>query len=87
MGQGRPLTRSLAEYLIPTSMDVPLHNEVVFYEENPAEKAPYGAKGLGEHGLTTVPAALASAIYDACGVLILTQPLTPECILRELGKL
>ncbi len=84
---GMPVTRSLAEYLIPTSMDVPLRSEAVFYEKNPASKSPDGAKGMGEHGLTAMSAALSAALYDACGELLLEQPLTPERILRATGKL
>lgn len=84
---GFPQHRSLSEYLIPTSMDVPHQNKAIFYESNPASRSPDGAKGMGEHGLTAMQASLSAALYDASGVLLLEQPLSPERILRATGKL
>ena len=45
---------------------------------------PFGAKGGGELGLTPVPAAVANAIQNACGVRLRTLPLTPEKVLKAL---
>ena len=87
MKDGHTVTPSFAEYLIPTAKDVPEKNEVVFYEENPAETCPQGAKAIGEHGMYVVGAAFSNALYEACGITILDIPITPEKILKALGKL
>nr|WP_325196369.1 xanthine dehydrogenase family protein molybdopterin-binding subunit [uncultured Oscillibacter sp.] len=87
MKDGYPATPSLAEYLIPTAMDIPQKNKVIFYEENKAVDCPYGAKGLGEHGMYTTAASISNAIYDAIKVPMLHLPVTPEKILKALGKI
>ena len=48
---------------------------------------PYGAKEAGEGPLNPVVPAIANAVYDAIGVRIDETPITPEKILRALGKL
>ncbi len=45
---------------------------------------PFGAKGGGELGLTPVPAAVANAVQNACGVRLRSLPLTPEKVLKAL---
>jgi len=47
---------------------------------------PYGAKGLGEVGTTIPHAAIANAVYNAIGARITSLPITPDKILRALGK-
>jgi xanthine dehydrogenase molybdenum-binding subunit len=47
---------------------------------------PLGAKGIGEAALNPVPAAYASAIYNAIGIRFYELPITPEKILTELMK-
>ncbi|MGQ9584856.1 MAG: xanthine dehydrogenase family protein molybdopterin-binding subunit [Anaerolineae bacterium] len=74
---GRILTRNLAEYLIPTTQDMP-RELVSIVVEVPDPTGPYGAKGVGElPTLPTAPAIL-SAIHDATGVWIAQLPATPE---------
>lgn len=87
MKDGRPATPSLAEYLIPTAMDIPLKNQVIFYEENKAPDCPMGAKGLGEHGLYCAAASVSNALFDAIGEVMLDLPVTPEKVLRAVHKL
>lgn len=84
---GRSATPSLAEYIIPTAMDVPEKNKVVFYEGNSDDYGPYGAKGLGEHGMYCVAAAINNALFDACGFNIMQLPITPEKVLRSMKKI
>lgn len=86
---GRILTRNLAEYLTPTSQDMP--GELVsLVVEVPDPTGPYGAKGVGElPTLPTAPAILSSAIHDATGVWIAQLPATPERVfwaLRSRGS-
>jgi CO/xanthine dehydrogenase Mo-binding subunit len=55
--------------------------------EVPAEYGPYGAKGLGEPTMAPPAAAIGNAIYDAVGVRMLSTPMTPEKVLKEIkGK-
>jgi carbon-monoxide dehydrogenase large subunit len=61
---GQPLAASLADYLLPTSREVP-HIETLIREDAPSPINPLGAKGAGEGGITAAGAALAAAIDDA----------------------
>ncbi|WP_375141604.1 xanthine dehydrogenase family protein molybdopterin-binding subunit [Bacillus sp. EB600] len=46
----------------------------------PQLDAPYGARGVGEHGLMGMPGALGNALSTAAGVSLSHLPLTPELI-------
>jgi len=48
---------------------------------------PYRTKEVGEGYVSAILGAIANAIYDATGVRIYSTPLTPEKILRGLGKI
>ncbi|WP_243638653.1 xanthine dehydrogenase family protein molybdopterin-binding subunit [Lucifera butyrica] len=48
--------------------------------ETPQLDAPYGQRGVGEHGLIGMPAALANALSAAAGTDLDRLPLTPEAI-------
>ncbi len=65
------------EYLLPTSLDVPINLEVQMLEY-PEGDGPYGAKGLAE--ICTVPTApaITNAVYNAIGVRVKDLPITPE---------
>ena len=86
MSDGHTTTPSLAEYLIPTSADVPDTNKVIFIEGNYGNGCPEGAKGIGEHGMYVVGGALSNAIYDAIGVSLTNLPITPEKLLKAINK-
>ena len=49
--------------------------------------APFGNKEIGEGPTTPVAPAVLNAVYDAIGVRITEVPISPESILRGLGKL
>jgi CO/xanthine dehydrogenase Mo-binding subunit len=73
---------TLAEYLIPTALDMP---EIVpLIVEVPDPTGPFGAKGAGEPAAIPTAPAVINAIYDAVGVRITELPATPEKILRAL---
>jgi len=82
-GVNRTLT--FAQYLIPTSMDAPDIQTFIF--ESGGGVGPFGAKGIGEPSCVSVAPAFANAVANAIGVRILNIPLTPEKILRALGKI
>jgi carbon-monoxide dehydrogenase large subunit len=55
----------------------------------PTATSQLGAKGAGEAGTAGAPAAVMNAINDALSPFaarVVSQPITPEKILRALGK-
>lgn len=48
--------------------------------ENPSPFGPFGARGIGEPGLTAGPAAIANAIRDAVGVRVTETPIRSEVL-------
>lgn len=55
---------------------------LVDFVATPNLEGPYGARGLGEHGILGIPAALANALSSAAGADLGSLPLTPELIWR-----
>lgn len=53
---------------------------LVDFVETPQIDAPFGARGLGEHGILGMPAAFANAISAAAGVEFNQLPISPELI-------
>ncbi|GAB4484257.1 MAG: selenium-dependent xanthine dehydrogenase [Anaerolineales bacterium] len=83
---GHVLTDQFSTYLLPTIWDIPEKVESVIVEI-PAEIGPWGAKGVGELPYLPLAPAITAAIHDATGVWIDEFPLTPERVLRALGKI
>jgi len=83
---GYVLTDQLSTYLIPTIWDIPEKVETIIVEVKDPN-GPWGARGVGELPYLTVAPAIASAVHDATGVWIDELPLTPERVLRALGKI
>ena len=54
--------------------------------ETPHLEASYGARGLGEHGLLGMPAALANGLSTAANTSLHELPLLPELIWRNVSK-
>ncbi|GAA0135359.1 xanthine dehydrogenase family protein molybdopterin-binding subunit [Paenibacillus sp. YSY-4.3] len=57
---------------------------IVDFVETPHLEAPYGLRGIGEHGLIGMPAALANSLSTAAGAELNQLPLTPEMIWRTI---
>lgn len=53
---------------------------LVDFVETPYLEGPYGARGVGEHGLMGMPGALGNALSLAAGVQLHNLPLIPELI-------
>jgi len=85
LDKGITLTPSFSEYLIPTALDAP-HVRTIMVESRDGA-GPFGAKGIGEPSCNSIAPAVANAVTDAIGRRILDIPITPEKILRALGKL
>ncbi len=56
----------------------------IYYVETPRPNGPFGAAGVGELPLTSPHAAIANAIYNACGARITVLPALPEKVLAAL---
>ncbi len=82
---GRVRNASLMDYKIPTASDVPASLEAHFVE-TPQRDGPYGARGIGEHTMIPTPAAIANALYDACGIRIHELPITAEKVQRAIQE-
>jgi CO/xanthine dehydrogenase Mo-binding subunit len=83
---GRVLTDMLSNYLIPTILDIPDTVEAIILEY-PDPIGPYGARGMGEMPFMPLAPAITAALHDATGVWFHEFPLTPERVLRGLGKI
>ncbi len=59
---------------------------LVEFVETPHLEAPYGLRGIGEHGVIGMPAALANSLSLATGIALNRLPLTPETIWRQKGE-
>jgi CO/xanthine dehydrogenase Mo-binding subunit len=83
---GKVLTNMLSNYLIPTVLDIPDEVESVileFAEPN----GPFGARGMAEMPYMPLAPAIMDALHEATGVWFHDFPLTPERVLRGLGKI
>ena len=80
---GSFINHDMAEYHIPAHADVPAL-EVVFLPEIDDKASPLKSKGLGELGICGAGAAVANAVYNACGVRIRDYPLTLDKVLAGL---
>jgi CO/xanthine dehydrogenase Mo-binding subunit len=80
--EGRLVTPSFSEYLMPTSMDMPRVQIILL--ESRSGLGPFGSKGIGEPGMTPVAPAIANAVADAIGSRVFEMPITPERIIDAL---
>ena len=75
----RIVNASLADYHVPVHLDVPKID--VLWTDIPDPRAPVGARGLGEIGITGVGAAVANAVYAATGRRVRELPITVDKLL------
>ena len=88
--RGEPLCVTFADYLMPTSREIP-RIDVLLTEDAPSPLNPLGIKSAGEGGITPVGAVIASAIDDAIGIpgAVTRLPATPQrvkAMLRAAGR-
>lgn len=83
---GNVLTRGLSTYLIPTILDIPDEVQSLVLEY-PDPIGPWGARGMGEMPFLVLAPAITAAIHDATGIWFDEFPLTPERVLRGLGRI
>jgi len=83
---GQVLTPTFSTYLIPTVLDVPDEVESIILEY-PDPIGPWGARGMAEMPYLPFAATVIAAVHNATGVWFNDFPLTPERVLKGLGKL
>ena len=83
---GYVLTPDLSTYLVPGILDIPDRIQSVILEY-PDPRGPWGARGMGEMPFLPTAPAIIDAVYDAIGIYFDEFPLTPERVLRGLGKI
>jgi CO/xanthine dehydrogenase Mo-binding subunit len=66
--------------------DLPARFETIVLEHG-LGPGPFGAKGVGEAGNLTIPAAIANAVADAVGARVTDLPITPEKVLAAIDRL
>lgn len=83
--RGQPLSLSLADYIMPTAMEMP-KIDILLTQDAPSTQNPLGIKGAGESGISPVGALIASAIDDALGMpgAVTELPVTPVRLKRLL---
>ena len=82
---GNLVTASLADYLLPTAVDVPEY--ITDRTVTPSTTHPLGTKGVGEAGTIASTPAVVNAVIDAIrhlGVADVTMPCTPQTVWRAL---
>lgn len=79
-------TSELSTYLVPTVWDIPVNFKTVIVEYGDPN-GPWGARGVGEMMTVPTASAIVAAVHDATGVWFDEFPLTPERVLRGLGKI
>ena len=80
---GHLVNCDLAEYHVPVHRDVP-DLDVIMVEERDPAASPIQAKGIGELGMCGGAAAIASAVYNACGARLYDYPMTPDRVLAAM---
>lgn len=84
---GELTTGTMADYLVPMSFEMP--DIKVDHVSTPLTGSVLGAKGVGEAGTAGSSAAVLNAVNDALApfdALLAQIPMTPERILRALGR-
>jgi 2-furoyl-CoA dehydrogenase large subunit len=72
---GAFLSGTFADYLLPTTTEVP--TPVILHVESLSPFTPLGTKGVGEGNCMSTPVCLANAVADALGLDAIDLPLTP----------
>jgi len=86
---GQLLNGNLMDYLVPMAAEMP--DIEVGHMVTPTADSELGAKGAGEAGTAGAPACIMNAVNDALRPLgaapIVAMPITPERVLKALGRL
>ena len=86
-GAGQLINGTMADYLTPMAAEMP--DIDVAHVQTFSSVSELGAKGVGESGTASAPAVVMNAVNDALrpfGARVTEQPMTPEVLLKALGK-
>jgi len=83
---GSLINQDLGSYLAPVHADI-VDLDAYFLPEVDDKANPLGIKGVGEVGICGAGAAVANAVYNACGARIRNYPITPDKVLPFLPDL
>ena len=78
----KPVNNNYADYLVATNADIP-EQECIFLDFPDRVIGEYGARGIGEIGLTGVASALTMAAYHATGVRVRELPIRIEQLMAS----
>ena len=81
----RTVNTTLLDYKMPAAEDMPASEAVEIITTD--SEGPFGAKEVGEGLVSPTAPAIADAVELAVGVRIRDLPITPEKVMRGLGKL
>ncbi|MFZ5649238.1 MAG: 4-hydroxybenzoyl-CoA reductase subunit alpha [Bacillota bacterium] len=81
---GKILNGNLAEYRLPTALDMPKVTSELVESYEPA--APWGVKEVGEGATIPTMGCYSNAIYDAMGIRVYSLPLSYEKVWRALKE-
>lgn len=76
---GKLMNPNFTDYKIPTAKDIP-DEMIPIFIENPQFDGPFGARGVAEHPMISVPSCIGNALYDALGINFYKLPLNAENI-------
>jgi aerobic carbon-monoxide dehydrogenase large subunit len=86
--RGQLLNGNMADYLVPMAAEMP--DIECGHVVSPTADSELGAKGAGEAGTAGAPGSIMNAVNDALrplGAKVITEmPMTPDVVLRALGK-
>ena len=83
---GRCLTTTFTDYGVPMIQEAPEDFHSVLIDVND-QYGPFGAKSISEIACNGAAPAIAMAIADATGVWVRSWPITPEKVLKGLGRI
>ena len=83
--KGRLKENSFMQYKLPARVEIP--DLEVEFDSSYEPSGPFGAKSVGEVVMNTPLPAIVQAVYHATGLWFRELPVTPEKVIRGLGKL
>jgi xanthine dehydrogenase YagR molybdenum-binding subunit len=83
---GSFVSQDLAQYHISSHADIP-DIDAIFLPQRDDIANPLGIKGIGELGICGSGAAVANAVYNACGARVRDYPITLDKVLPFLPKI
>ncbi len=83
--EGHCLSANLTDYGVPMINEAPEEFKSVLIDVEDKD-GPFGAKSISEIACNGAAPAIGMAIHDACGVWLRSWPMTPEKLLKAMGK-